>query len=85
MWTKQFWKAVGERIIRGAAAGISAGYFAGDVVFDAFNVNTWGDIGSLAIGGAFSALVLSLIGNAVTGNGPALSKVETLDPPKKAA
>lgn len=85
MWTKKFWKAVGERIIRGAAAGVSAGYLAGDVVFDAFNVNTWADIGSLAIGGAFSALVFSLIGNAVTGNGPALTKIETVDPVNKVA
>lgn len=85
MWTKKFWMAVGERIIRGAAAGVSAGYLAGDVVFDAFNVNTWADIGSLAIGGAFSALVFSLIGNAVTGNGPALTKIETVDPVNKVA
>lgn len=82
MWSKKFWKAVAERVIRGAAAGISAGYFAGDVVFDAFNVNTWGDIGSLAIGGAFSALVWSLIGNAVTKNGPAITTTETVNPPQ---
>lgn len=82
MWSKKFWKAVAERVIRGAAAGVSAGYLAGDVVFNAFNVNTWADIGSLAVGGAFSALVLSLIGNAVTKNGPAITTTETVDPPQ---
>lgn len=80
MWTKAFWKAATERMIRGAAITVSGAYFGGDVVFDALNVGTWGDVGSLAISGAFGSLLLSLIGNAATGNGPALTRNETVDP-----
>lgn len=80
MWTIAFWKATAERMLRGAAVAIFGAKFAGDVVFDAFSVTTWGDVGSLAIGGAFGSLLLSLIGNAATGNGPALTRNETVDP-----
>lgn len=79
MWTKEFWKATTERVIRGAAVAVFGGFFAGDVVFDAMNVNTWADVGSLAIGGAFGSLLLSLIGNTVgTGSGPSLTGAERL-------
>lgn len=81
MWTKRFWKVVAERVIRGAVAGVSAVWLAGDVVFDVTNVNSWQDIGSAAVGGAFSALILSLGGNAVTKNGPAFTRNEQIMPP----
>jgi hypothetical protein len=80
MFTKVFLLALLERVLRGAAAGVSAGFLAGDVVFNTFDVNTWADIGALALGGAFSALVLSIVGQATTGNGPALTKQETTEP-----
>jgi hypothetical protein len=82
MWTKRFWKVTAERVIRGGVAGISAVWLAGDVVFDVTNVNSWGDIGSAFAGGAFSALVLSLGGNAVSGNGPAFTENEQIIPPQ---
>ena len=78
MWTLEFWKATTERMIRGAAVAIFGAWFAGDKIFDALNVSTWTDVGSLAIGGAFGSLLLSLIGNATTGNGPALVAPEKL-------
>lgn len=81
MWTKKFWQAVAERMIRGAAVTVAGGYFGADVVFDALNVSTWSDVGSLAISGALGSLVLSLAGQALTGNGPALTNNEELTPP----
>jgi len=78
MWTKKFWAATAERMVRGAAVAVSAAWFAGDKVFDAMLVSTWQDVGSLAIGGAFASLLLSLIGNATTGNGPALVSDEVV-------
>lgn len=80
MWTKDFWKATVERIVQGAALAVFGGFFGGDVVFNSLNFNTWADVGSVAIAGAFGALVLSLAGNAVSGNGPAFTKVEVVDP-----
>lgn len=80
MWNKAFWQATVERMVRGAAVAVGAAYFAGDVVFDALNVSTWQDVGSLAIGGAFGSLVLAFAGNAVSGNGPAFSKSEEVVP-----
>lgn len=78
MWTKAFWKATTERMIRGAAVTVFGAKFGGDVVFDALNVSTWTDVGALAVSGAFGSLLLALIGNGVSGNGPALSKAETV-------
>ena len=80
MFTIVFWRAALERMVRGAAVAVGAAYFAGDVVFDALNVGTWSDVGSLAIGGAFGSLVLSLAGQALTGNGPSLTNQETTPP-----
>lgn len=79
MWSLAFWKATLERCVRGAAVAVFGGYFAGDVFFDALDINAWSDVGSLAVGGAFGSLLLSLIGNATTGTGPSLVSPERLD------
>jgi len=78
MFTLLFWKAAAERMVRGAAIAVFSAYFVGDGLFDALNVNTWEDVASLALGGAFGSLVLSLTGEAVTKNGPSLTNQETL-------
>lgn len=81
MFTRQFLRATAERVIRGAIVAVAAAYFGGDLLFDAFNVNTWRDVASLALSGAFSSLLLSIGGQALTGNGPAFTNNETLDKP----
>lgn len=85
MFSKVFIKAAIERMIRGAAIAVAAAYFGGDIVFDALNVNTWADVLSLALSGAFGSLVLSLAGQAITGNGPSLTNVEVTNPPEPPA
>lgn len=80
MWTKDFWKATAERVIQGGAAAVAAGFFGGDVIFNALNVSTWLDVLSLFIGGGVSMLIFSLAGNAVSKTGPAFNSVETIDP-----
>jgi hypothetical protein len=78
MWTREFWKATAERMIRGAAVAVGGAFFAGDWAFDALNVGTWQDVGALAIGGAFCSLVLALAGGAFgAGTGPSLTGHET--------
>ncbi len=78
MWTREFWKATFERMVRGAAVAVSAGFFGGDKVFDAMNVNTWSDAGALAISGAVASLLLCLVGGTVSGNGPAFNSEEVI-------
>jgi hypothetical protein len=78
MWTKSFWKATTERVVRGGAAAVAGGLFAGDWVFDVMSVNTWNDALSLFVGGGLASLVFSLAGNAITGDGPAFTNEETL-------
>jgi hypothetical protein len=80
MWTRKFWKATGERMIRGAAAAVGAVWLAGDIVFEAFNFHTWEQVGSLAVGGAFMSLIMALIGNVASGNGPAFTTDEAVKP-----
>jgi hypothetical protein len=80
MWTKKFWQATVERMVRGAAISVSAVYFGGDKVFDTFNVHTWQDVSSIGIAGAVGSLVLALIGGAVgKGDGPSLTGTEVVD------
>lgn len=82
MWTKAFWKATAERMVRGAAVAIFAVWFGGDVVFDTFVFSTWKDVGSLTISGAFGALLLALGGGAFgSGNGPSFTGQESLTNP----
>lgn len=76
MFTRVFWKATGERVIRGAAVAVAGAYFVGDGVFNALEVKQWEDVLSLALGGGFGSLVLSIAGGVVSGNGPAFNKEE---------
>jgi hypothetical protein len=80
MWTSEFWKATAERMLRGgAAAGVSS-FLVGDKVMDAFNVDLQ-EFGGLFLGGMAVSLLLSLLGNVTTGNGPSFNSTETVDPP----
>lgn len=79
MWTRAFWKATAERCLRGAAVAVIGTFFVGDKLFEAFNVNTWQDVGSLAVGGAFGSLLFALAGNTVNGgHGPAFTSAENV-------
>lgn len=73
-----FWKAVTERAFRGAIAALFAAYVAGDLVFDVTNIHTLNQVLALALGGAVSALGLSLAGNAVSKNGPSFTRAEAV-------
>jgi hypothetical protein len=75
---RQFWTATGERALRGAVAAVFAAYVAGDVIFDVTNIHTLGQIAALALGGAFSAAALSVIGNGVSKNGPSFTRAEVV-------
>lgn len=78
-----FLRAVIERMIRGGIAGIVAGYVAGTLVFDTLNVHTFDQVASLFIGGAVSALMISLGVQGAKKNGPALTGAEVLTPNPK--
>jgi hypothetical protein len=79
-----FWKATGERMVRGAIAALVAAYLAGNIVFDTTNI-TAENVLALAFGGAVSALALALGVQGVKKNGPALTDAEVLNPPPPAA
>lgn len=82
MWTIAFWKATTERMARGAAVAVFGTFFVGDKVFDALNIHTWSQVGSIAIGGAFGSLLLALAGGAVgSGDGPSFTGQEALTNP----
>lgn len=80
MTISPFWKATGERMLRGGVAAVFAAYVGGTVIFDVTNIHTLKQVLVLALGGAFSALALSLGGNAVSGNGPSFTKQEVVTP-----
>lgn len=81
MWTKAFWKATSERMIRGAAVAVFGAFFVGDKIFNSLSVNTWSDVLSLAIGGGFGSLLLCLGGSALgDGAGPSFLGTERLKP-----
>ena len=75
-----FVQAVIERMVRGGIAGVVAGYVAGTLVFDTLNVHTFDQVASLFIGGAISALLISLGIQGATKKGPALTSAENLTP-----
>jgi hypothetical protein len=82
IWTKAFWKSVTERALRGAAAAEVGAYVAGNLVFDATDIKlTISNFLAIAVGGAVSAFGLSVVGNAVTKNGPSFTDSEVLSPP----
>lgn len=55
-----------------------AAYVAGDVLFDVTNIHTLAQVATLALGGAFSAVALSIIGNGVSKNGPSFTRAEVV-------
>lgn len=76
MWTVAYWKAVGERMIRGAAVSVAASYFAGDVALNAWSMD-WKEAAGIAVGGALGSLVLALVMTPVGAKG---SPSVTVDP-----
>lgn len=71
-------KVYGERAVRGAVAALVAVYVSGNLVFDSTNVSgSLEHILVLAVGGAASALGLSVAGNAITKSGPSFNNSET--------
>lgn len=82
MWTKKFWKATTERMIRGGAAALGSALILGDWVVDVMNVGNWVDGLTLFIGGALVSLLMSLAGGKLgSGSGPAFTGQETLTKP----
>lgn len=79
MWTREFWKATAERMVRSATGAMLSVLVVGDGLLDALNAD-WGNTLSIGAGGAVVALLLALSGNAVTGTGPSFSNVEVVDP-----
>ena len=83
IWTRSFWEATAERIIRGAVIG--ALLFLGDAVITSGQLNVflvdWLQLFGYALGGAFLSLLFSIIGNAASKNGPAFIKSEQVVPP----
>lgn len=79
MFSKAFWLATGERVVRGAIAALAGVYLTGNLVFDTTDVSgSLQHIASIAVGGAFSALLLSLGIQGAKRNGPALTGSEVL-------
>jgi hypothetical protein len=80
-----FWRAAGERMVRGAGIGglIYLGAQFSDVIqtgaFNAFDL-TWGIVGYI-LGGALVSLLFSLAGNAASGNGPSFNQTEVIVAP----
>jgi hypothetical protein len=85
LFTVAFWKATGERCVRGAIAAEVGAYVAGNLVFDTTNIGvTVDNVLAIAVGGAVSALLLALGVQGVKKNGPALTSAETLtDEPRR--
>lgn len=82
MWTKSYWQAVGERMIRGGAIAVATAFFVGDQALNALEIE-WIDVGGFFLGGAFTSLVFSLGGNAISGNGPSFTRKEEINPNPK--
>lgn len=84
LFTAAFWKATGERMVRGAIAAEVGAYVAGNLVFDTTNINvTLDNIAAIAVGGAVTALALALGVQTVKKDGPALTSAEVLNPVPK--
>lgn len=82
MWTRKFWKATAERVLRGGAAALGGALVAGDWAMDIMNVNTLEKGATIFIGGAVTSLLFSLAGGKFgSGDGPSFTGTEVLDPP----
>jgi len=79
MWTRKFWKAALERMIRAGAAGVLAVWVVGDGFMNAFDVD-WQNALGVFLGSAAVSLLLSLAGGTVSGNGPAFNNDEVVKP-----
>lgn len=76
-----FVKATAERMVRAGVAAEVAVYLAGNLVFDTTNVGgSIENIIAIFVGGAVSALALSLGVQVTRGNGPALTSAEQVVP-----
>lgn len=75
MWTREFWKATFERMIRSAAAAVLGTWTLADGVLDMVSFNPEKAL-AIAGGAAAYSLLFALSGNVVTGNGPAFNKDE---------
>jgi hypothetical protein len=73
IWTKAFWKATAERMVRAAAAGATGALTAG--VTNLAEVPWRGVLVTAGVAAAFS-LLASLTINQATGDGPALTHAE---------
>jgi hypothetical protein len=83
MFTKRFWKATAERVVRGAAiaAATVTGLDGSGVIH--INVDPQA-VGAAAIYGAVGSLILSLIGGTLgSGDGPSVFGQEHLEKPVK--
>lgn len=77
MWTKEFWRATAERMIRAAAGAILSVLIVGDGIFNAFDAD-WENTLGVGLGAMVVSLLLALAGNATTGNGPSFTNQEEL-------
>jgi hypothetical protein len=80
MWTLDFWKATGERMIRSFAAAMVSVLVVGENMMDAFSAN-WQEALGVGLGAAVVSLLLSLAGNVTTGGGPAFINSEKVTTP----
>lgn len=78
IWQKAFWRATVERMVRGFAIGALIPL--GGEALDVLNGLDWQNVLGLGGGGALLSLLLSLAGNAVSGNGPSFSQTEQVGP-----
>jgi hypothetical protein len=78
IWTKEFWVATGERIIRTAAGALLA-----LLIVDGFDVRDadWADIAATVGLASLISLLMAITSNAVSKSGPALTDSEQVVPP----
>jgi hypothetical protein len=65
MFSKAFWKAAFERMVRAAISAVIG--VLGGTVLDVFNAD-WKTLGSVAIGAALTSLLMSLLSTGFTGS-----------------
>jgi hypothetical protein len=77
MWTKNFWQAAAERMVRGGAIAVTTTWIAGDGILNIAHVSDFKDVVVLYISGAVGSLLLSLAGSGLgPGDGPSLTGAE---------
>ena len=81
IWTGEFWKATGERVIITAVQGavIAFGYDVSQAIgpVDAFTFG-WQRAAGFALGGAVLSLFKCILANAATKTGPSLTDAEVV-------